>query len=221
MSLRTRMFALSYDHQMSKVDRAGLGARRSGLLAAARGHVLEIGAGTGGNLAYYGDQVDSLVLTEPDPSMLRRLQRRLRETGSAATVLRAPAEDLPFEDETIDVAVSTLVLCGVSDQPRALRELHRVLRPGGELLFIEHVRADDPGLAKKQDRMNGVNRFLVGCECNRSTLSSIQAAGFAVATVEHTLLGKVPSFVRPLIVGTATTISGERYPQPESQAAQG
>ena len=118
--------------------------------------------------------------------------------------MRAPAEDLPFEDGSFDTAVSTLVLCGVSDQPRALRELHRVLRPGGKLLFIEHVRSDEPGLARKQDRMNGLNHFLVGCDCNRTTLDSIQAAGFEVSQLERTTLAKAPAFVRPLIVGAAT-----------------
>ena len=96
-----------------------------------------------------------------------------RRTRGAAR----PAEDLPFEDATFDVAVSTLVLCGVDDQPRALRELRRVLRPGGQLLFIEHVRSGDTRLARSQDRMNGINRFVVGCDCNRPTLDSIREAG--------------------------------------------
>ena len=119
-------------------------------------------------------------------------------------MLRAPAEDLPFEDATFDVAVSTLVLCGVDDQPRALRELRRVLRPGGQLLFVEHVRSGDAHLARSQDRMNGINRFVVGCDCNRPTLDSIGEAGFTVMRVEHTTLPKVPQFVSPAIVGSAT-----------------
>src|SRR5437879_6782312 len=114
-----------------------------------------------------------------------------------AKVLRAPAEDLPFEDDSFDVAVSTLVLCGVSDQPRALRELRRVLRPGGQLLFIEHVRSDEDRLAHWQDRLNALNRFMVGCECNRPTLAAIQAAGFGVTHVVHQTMPKVPAFVRP------------------------
>ena len=127
-------------------------------------------------------------------------------------MLRAPAEDLPFEDDTFDVVVSTLVLCGVSDQPRSLREIRRVLRPGGELLFIEHVRADDPLLARKQDRMNGVSRFLAGCDCNRATLASIQAAGFEVIQVEHGSMAKAPAFVRPLITGATMRAPGRRHP---------
>ncbi len=142
--------------------------------------------------------------------MLRRLERKVRAQAPTATVLRAPAEDLPFDDGTFDVAVSTLVLCGVDDQPRALRELRRVLRPGGRLLFIEHVRSSDPRWARSQDRMNGINRFVVGCDCNRPTLDSIQEAGFTITQVEHTTLPKAPKFARPAIVGSATAPASVR-----------
>jgi ubiquinone/menaquinone biosynthesis C-methylase UbiE len=151
MTLRSRFFAMTYDHQMTKVEKAGLRAYREGLLAGAAGQVLEIGAGTGSNLRFYGPAVESLTLTEPETPMLRRLERKVGEQAPDATVLRAPAEDLPFEDATFDVAVSILVLCGVDDQPRALRELRRVLRPGGELLFIVHVRSGDTHLARSQE----------------------------------------------------------------------
>ena len=203
MTLRSRFFAMTYDRQIAKVDKAGLRGFREGLLAGAAGRVLEIGGGTGNNLPFYGPAVESLTITEPEIPMLRRLERKVREQAPAATVLRAPAEDLPFEDDCFDVAVSTLVLCGVDDQPRALRELRRVLRPGGRLLFIEHVRSGDPGQARSQDRMNGLNRFVVGCDCNRPTLDSIQETGFTVTRVEHTTMPKVPRFASPVIVGSA------------------
>jgi SAM-dependent methyltransferase len=93
------------------------------------------------------------------------------------------------------VAVSTLVLCGVDDQPRALRELRRVLRPGGQLLVIEHVRSGDPAQARLQDRVNWLNRLVVCCDCNRPTLDCIREAGFALTQVEHTTLPKAPKFV--------------------------
>jgi ubiquinone/menaquinone biosynthesis C-methylase UbiE len=203
MTLRTKFFAMTYDRQIAKTEQAGLRGFRESLLAGAKGHVIEIGGGTGANLPFYGPAVESLTITEPQPPMLRRLQSRVREEAPMAKVLRAPAEDLPFEDGTFDVAVSTLVLCGVDDQPRALRELRRVLRPGGQLLFIEHVRADDPRTVRLQNRLNWLNRIVVCCDCNRPTLASIQEAGFTVTQIEHTELPKAPPFVRPTIMGSA------------------
>jgi ubiquinone/menaquinone biosynthesis C-methylase UbiE len=224
MSMRTKMFALTYDRQIAKVEQAMLRDLRRDLLAGATGHVLEIGGGTGANLAHYGPGVESLTITEPEPNMLRRLERRARVQAPAARILRAPAEDLPFEDGIFDVAVSTLVLCGVSDQPRALRQLRRVLRPGGQLLFIEHVRSGDPRLARRQDRLNWLNRLVVCCDCNRPTLTTIAAAGFAVTQVEDLTMAKAPSFVSPLIVGTATAplqaVSPGSVPVVRSNAAE-
>lgn len=205
MTLRARFFALTYDRQMAGTERAGLADFCAQLLAAAEGQVLEIGGGTGHNLPHYGPAVDSLTITEPQPQMLRRLQRKAQQQAPAAQVLRAPAEDLPFGDGTFDVVVSTLVLCGVDDQPRALREVRRVLRPGGQFLFLEHLRADDPSLARLQDRLNWLNRLVVCCDCNRPTLASIQDAGFTITHLEHMTLPKAPKFVGPAILGSATT----------------
>ena len=204
MSLRSKFFALTYDRQLTKAEKLGLHAMRDRLLAGASGDVIEIGAGTGLNLTCYGPGVRSLTMTEPEPPMLRRLERRAHEHRPSATVLRAPAEDLPFADDSFDVAVSTLVLCGVDDQPRALRELRRVLRPGGRLLFIEHVRSEDPARARFQDRMNWLNRIVVRCDCNRPTLDSIRQASFTVTELDRTELPNAPKFVRPAVVGTAT-----------------
>ena len=204
MSLRKTIFAATYDRMSRKSEEAGVRALRQSLLADATGRVLEIGAGTGANLQHYGKRIESLVAAEPEPAMLRRLQRTARERAPLAQVLQAPAEALPFEDDSFDTVVSTLVLCGVDDQARALAEAHRVLRPGGRLLFLEHVRADDPGLARFQDRMNWLNRLVVGCDCNRSTLASIETEGFTVERLERTTMPKAPKFVRPLIVGAAS-----------------
>ena len=136
--------------------------------------------------------------------MARRLARRIREQPRAVELVQAPAEELPFADAQFDTVVSTLVLCTVSDQARALRELRRVLKPGGRLLFIEHVRSEEPRLASWQDRLNGLNRIVAhGCNCNRSTLDTIRAAGFTITSLERDQLHKAPPFVRPLVVGTA------------------
>jgi len=207
MSLGSKFFALTYDRFMAKTEQAGLHAMRERLLAGASGDVIEIGGGTGLNLTCYGPEVRSLTITEPEPPMLRRLERRVSDQHPSATVLRAPAEDLPFEDHSFDVAVSTLVLCGVDDQPRALRELRRVLRPGGRLLLLEHLRSEDPALARLQDRINWLNRIVVHCDCNRPTLDSIRQAGFAVTQIDHTVMPEAPKFVSPVIVGTVTAPS--------------
>jgi ubiquinone/menaquinone biosynthesis C-methylase UbiE len=203
MSLRKNLFAAMYDSMSRGAEEAGLRAIRHGLLAEAGGAVLEIGAGTGANLAHYDGKVESLVFTEPEPAMIRRLQKKVREEAPLAKILRAPAEDLPFEDDSFDTVVSTLVLCGVDDQARALREIRRVLRPDGRLLFLEHVRSDEAALARFQDRMNWLNRLVVCCDCNRPTLTTIEASGFKVSELEHSVLPKAPKFARPLIVGTA------------------
>jgi len=207
MSLRWTITAPAYDRLARGSEEAGVRELRQSLIADASGRVLEIGAGTGANLPHYNGRIESLVLTEPEAPMLRRLQRAARDQVPNAQVLRAPAEDIPFEDDSFDTVVSTLVLCGVDDQPRALREARRVLRPGGRLLFLEHVRADDPGLARFQDRMNWLNRFVVGCDCNRPTLATIEAEGFHVDRLNQTTMPKAPKFVRPLIVGAATVPS--------------
>src|SRR6516165_324881 len=219
MSLRSRIFAACYDRMNARMEEAGMRAFRTGLLAQAQGRVLEIGAGTGLNLALYGPELESLTVTEPERPMLKRLEQHVQERTPSALVLRAPAEDLPFEDGSFDTAVSTLVLCGVDDQPRALRELRRVLRPGGQLLFIEHVRSDDPRTAHMQDRMNWLNRLVVCCDCNRPTLGSIQEAGFTITQVEHTALPKAPKFASPTIIGTS--MAPARVPASHSPLATG
>jgi ubiquinone/menaquinone biosynthesis C-methylase UbiE len=193
-----------YDRMSAKTEDAGLRELRRRLLADATGRVLEIGGGTGANLQLYGPGVESLTVTEPEQPMLRRLDRKVREQAPLTKVLRARAEELPFADDSFDTVVSTLVLCGVDDQAGSLREVHRVLRPGGQFMFIEHVRSDEPKVARMQDRMNGVNRFVVRCDCNRATLDTIEAEGFKVTKLERTELPKAPPFARPLIVGVAT-----------------
>jgi ubiquinone/menaquinone biosynthesis C-methylase UbiE len=119
-------------------------SNRRALLAHANGRVLEIGAGTGLNLAHYPDELRELVLVEPEPAMRDRLTRRIRGGGRQAVVVDAAAEALPFADASFDTVVCTLVLCTVAAPDRALAEIGRVLRPGGRMLFIEHVRAESP-----------------------------------------------------------------------------
>jgi ubiquinone/menaquinone biosynthesis C-methylase UbiE len=204
MSIWGRIFASFYDRGMAKTEKSGLGDHRHRLLAGATGDVLEVGAGTGANLLHYGSGVRSLTLTEPESPMTRRLEKHVAERRPDAKLLRAPAEDLPFNDDSFDTVVTTLVLCTVDDQPRALREMRRVLRPGGRLLFIEHVRAEDAKTARLQDRMLPINvRVAHGCHCNRRTLDGIRQAGFEVTDLGHDELKHAPPWVRPMIFGTA------------------
>jgi len=207
MTIRSRIFAFTYDRMLAKTEAAGLAAHRAALLGDATGRVLEIGGGTGANLVHYGPDVESLTVTEPEPAMLKRLLRHARESAPTATVLRAPAEDLPFDDAAFDTVVSTLTLCSVDDQPRAVGELWRVLRPGGRLLFVEHLRAEDERVARMQDRMNWLNRVVVCCDCNRPTLDTLCAAGFTIDRVVRTELPGAPPFARPLAVGSAIAVS--------------
>jgi len=204
MSLYGRLFAALYDRMLAGTERAGLSERRSELLSQALGRVLEIGAGTGLNLAHYPAAVEELVLAEPEEPMARRLEARLASLGRAAQVVRAPAEALPFEDERFDTVVCTLVLCTVEDPERALAEIDRVLRPGGRLLFLEHVRSEDPRVARWQDRVHGIwLRCGHGCNCNRPTPALIERSPLEIEAIERGELPKSPPIVRPLVSGRA------------------
>lgn len=199
-----RFFAAIYDRLMAGTEDKGLRETRARLLADARGRTLELGAGTGLNLGHYPEAVTELVLTEPFEPMAKRARAKLESLGREPDVVAAPAESLPFDDASFDTVVSTLVLCTVRDPARSLAEIRRVLKPGGRLLFIEHVRSDDPKLAKWQDRLR--RPWFVcghGCNCNRETLASIGAAGLEVDSVEHGELPEAPPIVRPMVTGSA------------------
>lgn len=204
MTLWGKVFAASYDWAMASSERAVLSGHRSALLARVNGVVLEVGGGTGANLPFYGRGVDELVVTEPEEPMARRLEANLAGHSLPARVVRAPAEVLPFEDGSFDAVVSTLVLCTVEDPVKALAEVHRVLRPGGRLVFLEHVRSEDPALARWQDRLHRPWKVLGhGCHCNRATAETIERTGFTFVEIAENRLHKAPPIVRPLIVGIA------------------
>lgn len=193
-----RVFAFFYDPFLAAAERAGLGAERRKLLEHARGRVLEIGAGTGINVTHYPPGAD-VTYTEPDPHMAKRLRAR------GAAVVEAPAETLPFPDESFDTVVSTLVFCTVPDVAASLREARRVLRPGGQLLFLEHVRAE-PGsrLHRWQHRLHGAwKAFACGCNCDRDFLASLRAAGFEADEVREEQWRFMPPIVRPVVIGAA------------------
>jgi ubiquinone/menaquinone biosynthesis C-methylase UbiE len=209
MSLWGRIFAAGYDTFQASMERNFLGALRDDVLASAHGRVVEIGAGTGANIEHYPRAVEELVCTEPEEPMARRLQPKADASDLDVSVVHAPAERLPFPDDSFDTAVATLVLCTVEDPAAALREIARVLRPGGRFLFIEHVRAQDPGLAKWQDRLHPLwIRFGHGCNCNRPTFETIEASPLAIETHRRGRIPKAPPIVRPLLTGVAVAPAG-------------
>jgi SAM-dependent methyltransferase len=189
MATGHRLFAAAYDRLSAAAERTWLGPRRVALLAEARGVVLEIGAGTGANLGHYGGGVERLVVTEPDPFMRARLERKavhaLVPVEVEVEVVEAAAERLPFADGTFDTVVATLVLCTVVEPAAALAEARRLLRPGGRLLFLEHVRGDGTA-ARWQDCLEPLWRRLgAGCHPNRDTVTAIQQAGFAIDRLDR------------------------------------
>jgi ubiquinone/menaquinone biosynthesis C-methylase UbiE len=199
-----RAFAAIYDRGLQATEEAGLRRMRRELLAVAAGRVVELGAGTGANLDLYPEGIEELILVEPDPHMSRRLRSRLAGSGRHATVVETGAERLPLEDAGFDTVVATLVLCTIPDPAAALREAARVLRPGGRLLFVEHVRAEDPDLARWQDRLEKPWRFLGdGCHCNRDTIATIEASPLTLGPVQRDRLPKAFPFLRPLVRGSA------------------
>src|SRR4051794_5622949 len=202
MAIRRRLFAAFYDRVSKGSEEAGLREERRQLLAAAEGATLELGAGTGLNLEHYPEAVTRLVLAEPDEHMRRRLARRVAEVSPSSEIVAAGAEGLPFPDESFDTVVVTFVLCSVLQQEAALAEVTRVLKPGGRLLFLEHVRSDDQKLAKWQDRITPLYN-VVGCNPNRDTLAAIEASVLAVETVKHGEIPKAPKVERPMIAGIA------------------
>jgi ubiquinone/menaquinone biosynthesis C-methylase UbiE len=204
MAAWEHVFSALYDPLLWVGERAGMAKRREDLLRQASGRVLELGAGTGLNLPYYPDEVDDLMLTEPAAPMIPKLERRLKKADRDGQVVVATAEDLPFDDDSFDTVVSTLVLCTVDDPRRAISETARVLRPGGKLLFLEHVRADTRRLARWQDRLHRPwHAFAAGCHANRPTVELLRESPLQVEAVESDRWSWMPALVHPLAFGSA------------------
>ena len=178
--------------------------QRQGLLPAARGRVLEIGIGSGLNLPFYGSEVVSVVGVDPSEALLALARGRLQDAPFAVELLARSAEALPFEAGRFDSAVTTWTLCSVPDARSALAELRRVLKPGGELLFVEHGRAEAPGVVAWQDRLNGLwGRLAGGCNINRPIAAMIRDAGFRIEDLETGHLVEGPKLVTYLYRGRA------------------
>ena len=192
------VFAAVYDRLTRAAERKFLGAHRAWLVARATGRVLDLGAGTGANFPYVRADAE-IIAAEPDPYMLERGRRRARTAGRTVRFLPDTAESLSLETASVDTVLATLVLCTVEDPARALAEIRRVLRPGGRLLFLEHVRLEHSLWGRIQDAVTPLWRALfAGCHPNRDTVTAICQAGFAIEELERYPWGPLPGplFVR-------------------------
>jgi SAM-dependent methyltransferase len=202
--VESRSGAFLYDRVTWLGERLGMARRRHALLSAATGTVLEIGAGTGLNLRHYPTGLEQLILTEPARLMADRIDLSHAPAGVPTRVDHVAAEYLPFEDGAFDTVVSTLALCTVSDPERAVEEIARVLRPGGRLLFCEHVEAGPGWRRSLQRRSAGAwEKFADGCRCDRPTLATIEARMRIEGTQRGPWRG-MPAVVKPLVWGSAT-----------------
>ena len=210
----SRLLAAIYDPFLALGERRGMERRRARLLSAARGDVLEIGAGTGLNLRHYPPAVTALTLSEPEAAMRSVLQRRVAraELPFPTAVTPDRAETLPFADAAFDVVVSTLVLCTAADPVVAAGEVRRVLRPGGRFLVIEHVRAEaGTSLVRWQHRLAGPwKAFANGCRCSQETVPVLADAGFDVAALRQDRWRGMPAIVAPLVVGALSVSTDPR-----------
>jgi ubiquinone/menaquinone biosynthesis C-methylase UbiE len=202
--VRHPFFARFYE-QLSKLMERDVGERRDELLEGLSGRVLEVGAGNGMNFRHYPTAVDEVVALEPEAYLRRKAERAAREAPVRVTVRPGLADPLPFDDASFSAAVASLVLCTVPDPAQALAELRRVLEPGGELRFMEHVRADSRK-AGVQERLDGSGiwpRLAGGCHCSRATEATIEGAGFRIERVRRFDLGPGWMITNPHVIGIA------------------
>ena len=183
-----------------------LSERRDELLAGLCGRVIEVGAGNGMNFRHYPATTDEVVAVEPEAYLRHLAEHAARGAPVRVSVRAGLAENLPLRDGEFDAGVASLVLCSVDEQTPALAELRRVLKPGGELRFFEHVRAEAPRRAHVQARLDrsGIWPFLAGgCHCSRETVRAIEAAGFEIERLRRFELGPSWVLTNPMVLGVA------------------
>jgi ubiquinone/menaquinone biosynthesis C-methylase UbiE len=200
----SRLMAAIYDGMMRGSEEACLRQWRAELLRELSGSVLEVGAGTGATLTLYPKAVTRLVMCEPDPHMRRKLEAK-RGAAAGVEISGASIQDLAFEENAFDAVVSSLVLCSVQDPQAALAQIRRVLKPGGRLVFLEHVAAEGkPNRLKWQRRIEPVWKHLMGnCHLTRRTEAAIEAAGFRIERIQRESMRKALPVCRPSIRGIA------------------
>jgi ubiquinone/menaquinone biosynthesis C-methylase UbiE len=179
------LFAAIYNWIMIPQDWLGFRRQRQEVVSKAKGKVLELGVGTGLNLPLYRN-VEHVIGIEPDTHMLKRAYFQSKKALVSVELKLLSAEELPFEDATFDTIVSTLVFCTIPDADKAAKEVHRVLKPEGTFLFLEHVRAKTPRLAKVQDKVTPIWRKLFGgCHPNRDIIAIFQRSGLEISILQN------------------------------------
>jgi ubiquinone/menaquinone biosynthesis C-methylase UbiE len=205
--LNERLFALYYPRLLALAENAGQRETRMALISQAGGRTLELGAGSGINLGHYPPKVTELTITEPSPHMIEQLRVELAKERRSASVklVRSAAESLPFEGASFDTIVATYVLCTTPDPARVLSEIHRLLRPGGRYLFLEHVHAGEGTLLGRfQDLAELPHRYLAaGCHPNRRTEQLLERSPLTMVRLEHGRQPRALPTVRPTILGIA------------------
>lgn len=197
-----RLFAATYDPLLARYERGGLADLRRALLGELDGEVVEIGAGTGANLAHYGRGVSRVTAVEPSVPMGERAARRAEASTVTVEVVRATAERLPLPDASADVVVSTLVLCSVRDLAAAVGEARRVLRPGGRFVVLEHVAGEGRTLRMQRLLEPAWKPLSGGCHLTRTPLPVLSAAGFDTSAIRPARL-PMAGPVTPGVVGIA------------------
>jgi ubiquinone/menaquinone biosynthesis C-methylase UbiE len=187
---------------------SGVGAYRRTLLAGLSGRVIEVGAGNGLNFPHYPGTVTEVIAVEPEPHLRAIANANAERAVIPVTIIDGLADRLPADDASCDAAIASLVLCTVPDQAMALAEIRRVLKPGGQLRFFEHVRASTPGRHRVQKALDATiwPLFGGGCHCSRDTQAAIERAGFAIDQVSQLTRAdtQVPFPAAPQVIGTAT-----------------
>ncbi|HEX7746066.1 MAG TPA: methyltransferase domain-containing protein [Micromonosporaceae bacterium] len=202
------IFARMYERACTRMDDAGLVEHRRRLLSGLTGRVIDVGAGNGGNFGHFPPSVIEVLAVEPEPHLRAAAERAATGAAVPVTVVDGRAERLPAEDQAFDAVVMSLVLCSVPDVGAALAEVRRVLRPSGQLRFLEHVQAERPGaLRRVQHGLDATIWPLVvgGCHTGRDTVAAIRAAGFEVAALDRFRFPQtqVPLPTAPHVLGTA------------------
>jgi ubiquinone/menaquinone biosynthesis C-methylase UbiE len=185
-SVHHPVFARMYARMGAAAEDKGAAEHRDELLAGLSGRVIEVGAGTGLNFRHYPTGVTEVLAVEPEPLLRRLAAAEAEQVGVAVRVVDGVADHLPAEDASFDAGIASLVLCSVTDPTAALAELQRVIRPGGELRFYEHVQAESAGFARFQRAVDVVWPLLGGgCHTSRATVDAIEAAGFTIERVRR------------------------------------